>query len=131
MLTWLRPRRFAWYSAASARANHRPPLSPACQAATPIESVIRSMISGWPRTTSRRDARSSPKRVDPCRIARARLEQQEPELIPAHTRDQAVAPDIGAEDLAYNAQDLVAGVVPMGVVNPLEVIDIGHHELRG
>ena len=77
------------------------------------------MISGWPRTTSRRDARSSPKRVDPCRIARARLEQQEPELIPAHTGDQAVAPDIGAEDPTDNAQDLVAGVVPMGVVNPL------------
>jgi hypothetical protein len=56
---------------------------------------------------------------DPCRIARARLWQQELELIPAYTGDQAVAPDIGAEDPTDNAQDLVAGVVPMGVVNPL------------
>jgi hypothetical protein len=35
------------------------------------------------------------------------------------------------EDPTDNAQDLVARVVPMGVVHPLEVIDIGHHELRG
>ena len=44
----LRPRRFAWYSAASARAYHSALLSPACQPATPIDSVIRSMTSDSP-----------------------------------------------------------------------------------
>ena len=62
---------------------------------------------------------------------RACLWQQDPELVPAHTRDQAVAPDVGEEDLAYNAQDLVPDVVPAGVIDALEVIDIGHHEMRG
>src|ERR687892_393498 len=38
MLTRLRPRRFASYSAASARAYHSAPLSPACQPATHIFS---------------------------------------------------------------------------------------------
>ena len=46
MLTRLRPRRFASYSAASARANQRALLSPVCQAATPIDSVIRSILQG-------------------------------------------------------------------------------------
>ena len=68
---------------------------------------------------------------DPGRVVRAGPRQQEPELVAAHTGDQAVAPDIGEEDLAYNAQDLVADVVPAGVVDALEVIDIGHHEMRG
>jgi hypothetical protein len=37
------------------------------------------------------------------RIARAGPWQQEPELIPAHTRDQVLAPDMGAEDPAHDA----------------------------
>ena len=132
MLMQLRPRRFASYSAASARAYHSALLSPACQPATPIESVIRSMTSGQPRTTSGRDARSSHRRVAiRGRVVRAGPWQQEPELVPAHTGDQAVAPDVGEEDLADDAQDLVADVVPAGVVDALEVIDIGHHEVRG
>ena len=57
--------------------------------------------------------------------------QQEPELVAADTGDQAVAPDVGEEDLADDTQDLVADVVPVGVVDALEVIDIGHHEVRG
>jgi hypothetical protein len=44
MLMRLRPRRFASYSAASARAYHSALLSPACHSATPIESVIRSIV---------------------------------------------------------------------------------------
>ena len=69
---------------------------------------------------------------DPCRIVRACLWQQDPELVPAHTRDQAVAPDVGEEDLAYNAQDLVPDACPRVLIeHALEVIDIGHHEMRG
>ena len=68
---------------------------------------------------------------DRGRVVRAGPWQQDPELVPAHTGDQAVAPDIGEEDLADNAQDLVADVVAASVVNALEVIDIGHHKVRG
>jgi hypothetical protein len=57
---------------------------------------------------------------DPGRIGRARPRQQEPELVSAQPRDQAVAPDVGEEDLADDAQDLVADVVPMGVVTRLK-----------
>jgi hypothetical protein len=132
MLIWLRPRRFASYSAASVHADHRALLSPACQPATPIDSVIRSMTSGWPRTTSCRGARSSHTRVAiPTVIVRAGPWQQEPELVSAQTGDQAVAPDIGQEDVGYDAQDLVEDVEPVGVVDPLEIIDIGHHKVRG
>jgi hypothetical protein len=35
------------------------------------------------------------------------------------------------EDLTDDAQNLVADVVPMDVVDPLEVIDVSHHQLRG
>ena len=90
------------------------------------------MISGWPRSDERAGREELAQADgDPGRIVRAGPWQQEPELVPAHTGDQAVAPDIGEEDLAYNAQDLVADVVPAGVVDALEVIDIGHHEMRG
>jgi hypothetical protein len=68
---------------------------------------------------------------DLCRIVRAGPWKQEPELVPAHTGDQAVAPDIGEEKPAHDAQDLVADVVPMDVVDPLEVIDFSHHQVRG
>ena len=112
MLTRLRPRRFASYSAASARAYHLVLLSPGCQPATPIESVIRSMISGWPRSTSGRDAKLAQANGDPGRIVRACPWQQEAELVPAQTGDQAVAPYIGEKDLAYNAQDLVPRSCP-------------------
>ena len=57
---------------------------------------------------------------DPDRVVGAGPWQQEPELVPAHTRDQAVAPDIGEEDLADDTQDLVADVVPLGVVDTLK-----------
>jgi hypothetical protein len=62
---------------------------------------------------------------------RAGPRQQEAELVAGHTGYHAVGPDIGEEGFAYNAQDFVADSVAMGVVDPLEVIDIGHHELRG
>jgi hypothetical protein len=39
---------------------------------------------------------------------------------PRQTGDQAVAPDIGEEDLADDTQDLVADVVPLGVVDTLK-----------
>jgi hypothetical protein len=64
-------------------------------------------------------------------MVRAGPWQQDAELVPAHTGDQALAPDIAAEDLTDDAQDLVADVVPMDVVDPLEVIDVSHHQLRG
>jgi hypothetical protein len=68
---------------------------------------------------------------DPGRVVRAGPRQQEPELVPAQTGDQAAAPDMAEEDLADDTQDLVAGVVGMRVVDALEVIDIGQHEVRG
>jgi hypothetical protein len=68
---------------------------------------------------------------DRRRVVRAGPWQQDPELVPAHTRDQAVAPDIGEEDLADDVQHLVADVVAASIVNAPEVIDIGHHEVRG
>ncbi len=40
---------------------------------------------------------------DLCRIVRAGPWEQEPELVPAHTGDQAVAPDIGVENPAHDA----------------------------
>jgi hypothetical protein len=57
--------------------------------------------------------------------------QQEAELIPAHARNQVVASDMGQENLAHDAQNLVADVVTMGVVDALEVIDIRHYQVRG
>jgi hypothetical protein len=140
MLMRLRPRRFASYSAASARAYHSALLSPACHPATPIESVIRSLTSERDPLAdlgeAAHDERAGRQELaqagrDPGRIVRAGPWQQEPELVPAQAGDQAVAPDVGEEDFADNAQDLVADIVAMGVVDPLEVIDIGHHELRG
>jgi hypothetical protein len=68
---------------------------------------------------------------DPGRVTRAGAWQQEPELVAAHTGDQAVAPDMDEQDLADDPQDLVADVVPVGVVDALEMIDIGHHEVSG
>jgi hypothetical protein len=96
MLTRLRPRRFASYSAASARAYQSALLSPACQPATPIDSVIRSMASGWPPTRATRLSRLTLARTSP-------------------TMRKTLVPD----------------VVPVGVVDALEVIDIGHDEMRG
>ena len=132
MLTRLRPRRFASYSAASARA-------------IPFGTAFARMPTGHPDRErdplddlgmTAHDERAGREELaqagrDPGRVVRAGPWQQEPELVPAHTGDQAVAPDIGEEDLADNAQDLVPDVVPVGVVDALEVIDIGHHEMRG
>src|SRR5918996_2324168 len=119
MLMRLRPRRIASYSAASARAYHSALLPPACQPATPIESVIRSLTPGKPRTTSGTPgagtggSRSRPYSAGWPVAAGARTR-------PRQTGDQAVAPDIGEEDLADDTQDLVADVVPLGVVDTLK-----------
>jgi hypothetical protein len=68
---------------------------------------------------------------DPDRVVGAGSWQQEPKLIPTHARNQAVAPDISEEHLAHDTQDLVADVVPVSVVDALEVIDVGHDEVSG
>jgi hypothetical protein len=65
---------------------------------------------------------------DQARPIDRRLGEDDDELLPAEPDREVRAADALAEDPGDLAKDLVAGLVPAGVVEPLEVIEVDEEE---
>ena len=75
--------------------------------------------------STRRRIRSAtaPSSVDPLPGS---AREQHDELLAAEPADQVAVPDLVAQRVGHRLQHLVTGDVPVGVVDPLEVVEIEH-----
>lgn len=55
----------------------------------------------------------------------------EQKLLPAEAAGQVARADVARDEGAHAAQHGVAGVVAVGVVKALEVVDVEHHHAQG
>ena len=99
-------------------------VSPACRAATPIDTVMARGLSAAARVERRRaDPLADALRDDPALVERG-VGNDDDDLLAAVARDEVDAPRQGADVLGAFPQDLVARVVAVRIVDGLEAVDV-------
>ncbi len=114
-----RPIALTRYSARSARARSAPSASPGRGTATPIDTVTPSRASATA-------ARSRDPGLE--RLVRVGDRQQGGELVAADPEQRVAAAQGAAERGGDRAEDLVAVLMAVGVVDALEAVEIDDHD---
>ena len=59
------------------------------------------------------------------------VRQQDAEFVAAHAGDDVLQPEGRLQDVGRPAEEHVAGGVPLGVVGPLQTVQVEHHDADG
>ena len=124
--TRFRPASFAAYIAASARSTSLSRSCPGACAPSPIETVTSSALSP---ISNRLPAHRDPQPLGHgAGLVEVRLGEHDQELLAAVTSEEVVRPERLAAARRDLPQHLVAGLMAVGVVDPLEVIGVDHRD---
>ena len=120
--TWLRPERFATSRASSARRRTAASSSPGSISVIPKLHVNL----GSPPTVMAASSWVCTVVQGPGRVDRRAVREGDGELLAAVAGNEVVRPQRVAQDAGEEPQGPVAGLVPVGVVQVLEVVEVGH-----